>query len=92
MIRHRAQAPRKVPARTPATATARAAVKTATAAAAAVLALAGCKPLATASAPAQDAPARARQHPRSPVRCTPSPPPGSRPFTASSGTPGTTST
>ena len=56
MIRHRAQAPGKVPARIPATAIARAALRTATAAAA-VLALAGCKPLATASAPAQGAPA-----------------------------------
>ncbi len=51
MIRPRAQVPGKIPARTPAAAITQAALKTAAAAAAAVVALAGCKPLATASAP-----------------------------------------
>ena len=61
MIRHRAQAPRKAPARTPAAGIARAALKAATAAAAAVLVLAGCKPLATASAPVPGDPAAPTQ-------------------------------
>ena len=56
MIRHRAQAPR-----TPAAGIARAAAATATAAAAAVLVLAGCKPLATASAPVPGDPAAPTQ-------------------------------
>ena len=72
MIRPRAQVPSKVPARTPVAAIARAAA----AAAAAILALAGCKPLATASAPVPGGP----RHRRSPVPCTPSPPPASPPF------------
>ena len=57
MIRPRAQEPRKVPAKSPVTAVVRATLKTAAAAAAAILALAGCKPLATTSAPVPAAPA-----------------------------------
>ena len=57
MIRPRAQVPSKVPARTPVAAIARAAA----AAAAAILALAGCKPLATASAPVPGGPAAPAQ-------------------------------
>ena len=57
MVRPRAQEPGKVPAK----AAARATLKTAAAAAAAILALAGCKPMVTANAPAPAGPAAPAQ-------------------------------